>query len=296
MPEAETLLMTLSFAEGSVDPTERIERGEIDSQKGNELVGRLRNREFITDADPKAIPCDCMDCRGQSNGQAVVGPKAAGGTMTCVMGDALTTDSYRHPGEKAPEHKRRVLTELKKLGHKVGGHIGAPGYGGCGAEGKLDNKEPDAPSILSFIGRKAPAIFGTLRTLGYEVEPELEAGISAKATQLRHEGYATSGEELAQVGKEVAGEENVRELEGQQQGVVVVVLTRPGEILDQSAIRKEYGDEYEVFEIAAWSIANGANATSINPEEEHQKLIAGLAYNLAAGGVIAGPGMPIVIL
>lgn len=288
--------MKLTFAEGAVDPEPRIAAGEIKSERIDELEDRIKNGEFRSQADPKAIPCDCMDCRLQANGQAVVGVKAAGGTMTVVMQDALTTASYRHEDEKAPEHKRRIYRELKNAGHEVGGHIGVDGAPGCGAEVKLDNKDPNLPSILRFMQRKGADIFGAIRMLGQDVSAELEDGITAKAGQLQAENYATSGEELAQVGLEIAPD-NVRQLANQQKGVLVAILTQPGEILDQQAISNEYGEEgLEVFEIAAWAIDNSAKATSTDPAEAHAKLIAGLAYNLGAGGVIGGPGMRVIVL
>jgi hypothetical protein len=293
-------VMTLSFAEGQVDPAVRVARGEINQGRVDELITRLQNREFIDYTDPESIPHDCMDCRGQVNGQAVVGVKAAGGSTTMVVADALTSDSYRQPGEKAPQHKKRLLSELLRRGKKVGGHsadeVASDDYAGCGAEDKLDGREPNQPSILGFIARKASTIFDVIRSLGQTVEPELEASIPAKAVSLQHEGYATTGKELSQAGVEVAGPESRKTLTGPQKGVVVAVLTQPGEILDQARINYEFGDDYEVFEIAAWAIANGARETSLDAEEEHAKYVAGLAYNLAAGGVIAGPGMPVVVL
>ncbi|HMH31222.1 MAG TPA: hypothetical protein VK534_01975 [Methylomirabilota bacterium] len=291
----ETEVLTLSFAEGSVDPAVRVANGEIEQSKIDELAQRLRNGEFRIQVDPESIPGDCMDCRRQSNGAAVVGVKAAGGTTTLVVADALTTNSYRQKGEKAPQHKRNMLEQLSK-DHEVGGHTGAEGSVPCGAETKLDGQEPDEPSILGFMERKSVDIFGTLRSLGYEVEPELEDDIVAKTTVLRQEDYATTGEELAAVGIEVVGRDKIRELSGVQNGVMVALLTKRGEILDQEAICDEYGDEYGVFEIEAWSIANGANKTALGPEEAHQKEIAGLAYNLGSGGVIVGPGMRVEVL
>lgn len=291
-------VLILSFAEGTVDPQKRIENGEINPDRQQELIERILNRVFIKHGDPTAIPCVCMDCRPSVDGSFPEGAKAAGGTDTLVIADALTTDSYRRPSEKAPAHKKRMWGELSEAGHKVGGHtadnVANPNYAGCGAGDKLD--DDDDASILNFIERKPGALFGTIRALGTNVEPDLESSIITKATTLREEGYATTGAEFSRVGLEVAGPESIVTLTGPQKAVLAVITTIPGEELDRDAIAKEYGNDYQIFEIEAWSIVNGAKATSRTPEEEHAKTVAGLAYDLGAAGVIAGPNMPVVVL
>jgi hypothetical protein len=299
MPNVQERLR-FTIAEGQVDPEPRIASGEIDAKKVDELESRIIQGDFTIHGDPTEIPCDCMDCRSQANGEEVVSTKAAGGTTTIVVADALTDNSYRHPGEKAPAHKKRILTELIKAGHKVGGHradkTARPDFSGCGAEDKLDSKDPDQPSILEYLHRRSKDIFATIRSLGSEVEPELEAEIGENAQKLRDEEYATTGKELSEAGLQVAGEGSVKTLTGPQLAVITAIMRIPGERLDQKRIRAEYGPGYEVFEIAAWSIANGARATSLSETEEHRKTAAGLAYNLAAAGVIAGPGMRIAVV
>jgi hypothetical protein len=294
------LTSTLAIAEGQVDPAPRVLSGEIRQERIDELRSRIRSGEFTTQIGQNLIPCDCMDCRPQTNGQMVIGPKAAGGTTTLVIADALTTNSYRHPGEKAPAHKERLFTRLIEKEHKVGGHIAdnvnLPGYAGCGAEDKLDSQDPSMPSILGFIGRKSQQLFSFVRQAGYDISPDLENDITAKAATLREEHYATNGVELSQAGKAVAGEDNIKVLTDEQRGVVIVVLTNPGDVLDQQAIADEFGPDYQVFEIAAWAIANGARAISATEEEAHAKTIAGVLYSVAAGGVIAGPGMPVDVI
>jgi hypothetical protein len=298
MPLGEVI--KFDFAEGSVDPETRIANGEIERDKVNELIARLLSREFIVKTDEHALPCMCMDCRPKADGEPVEDVKAAGGTTTLVVSDALTTDRFRKPGEKAAEHKRRVVKEIKSHGYRVGGHnalgVSVPGYAGCGAEDKLDAHEPGQPSILEFLVRNHELVFNALRSLGYQVDDELERNIISKAESLRSEGYATTGAELSQAGVEAAGEESRVTLAGPQNAVAVAIMTQPGERLDQRKILGQYGTDYEVFEIEAWSIKNAADVIADDPEEARQKEIAGVAYNLAAGGVIAGPGMPVVIL
>jgi len=295
----ETQRLTFDIAEGAVDPQARIDRGEIRADRVDELVERLQTDEFIINGDPESIPCNCMDCRPMAGGGFISGPKAAGGSFTLTMGDALTTQSYRHPGEKAPVHHKRVTSELVKAGRQVGGHeadtVANEDDSGCGAQDKADSTNPNAPSILKYMNRKSKQIFGVINSIGLQTRPETEELIESNTAKLIEEEYITNGSEISAATKEVGGAESVKTLTGPQEGVVAAIITRPGEHYDMDAIAKEFGSQYQVFEISAWAIANGAKATSLTPEEAENKTVAGLAFNIAAGGVIAGPGMRLAI-
>jgi hypothetical protein len=283
----------LPFAEGLVDPIQRTTRGEIEASVTDELIGLLQGGEFTVRGDPEAIIDSCMDSRDRE-----VGVKAAGGTTSLVMMDSLTTDSYRQPGDKAPTHKAKMVAELKKSGLPVGGHTAenaaTPNDGGCGGEDKMDAPDDEIPqkkSALRLLTQEGKAVFGFMRSLGYEVEPELEQQTMDKAQALRDEGYATTGKELSE-----AGNVPRKVLPGDQKAVVVAIMTKPGECLDQPAIARAFGPDYQVFEVEAWAIANSATAISLSAKEQHAKNIAGAAYNFATAGVIVGEGMPFVIL
>lgn len=298
--QQQELLITLPFAEGAVDPTDRISRGIIHPEKITELAQRIKDGEFTIYGDTEAIPCICMDCRPTVDGDPTVGPKAAGGTFTAVVADALTFDSYRQPGENAAAHKARLFEQLQANSYRPGGHIPA-GFpknkeGGCGAEGKLHNKEASKPSIFRFMKKNSDNIFNTLRALDYEVDRDTEVGINDKLSTLIDEGYASSGAELAKVGVEVAPKENFELEDAPQLAVVVALMTRPGEYLDQKRIQREYGHDYQVFEIETWAVKNSAKATSLSEEEQTSREIAAMAYQLGASGVIGGPGLGIVVV
>jgi hypothetical protein len=301
MPEEQKLLtlpeiVYLPFAEGTIDPTPRYERGEISSEDTEEMLGRIINGEYTLYGDPDAVPGVCMDVRFDEDGMPVEGAKAAGGTTTPVVADALTNDAYRQPGEKDFQHKKRVLTQLKKLGKKVGGHIPHRDSPGCGAEGKLDSEDENKPSILRLMVGKSAQVFDTLRSLGSDVTADEQAYITSKAQSLRDEKYATGGESMAQAGIDVVGEENLDKLPGgQEQAVAAVLMTEPGAQLDLKRLDQDFPG-YKVFEDHIWAIANGAKFTSAGELEARQKNIAALAYNVATTAVIVSPNMPIVIV
>jgi hypothetical protein len=295
--------LKLNYAEGAVDPEVRKASGEIDQATIDSLKYGIISGEFTFHIDPHAIPCECMDCRFQANGEAVIAPKAAGGTTSLVIMDALTSNSFRQPGNKAPAHKKKVVSWLLELNQKVGGHRAVSptyaDYAGCGAEDKLDNLDPtsDRPSILSFISRKGPKIFDDLRSLGYKAGADIEESIIKETNRLHKEGYATTGKELSAAGEDVAGRSYpIKLLDGPQKAVLAVVLTEAGQILNQKAIRVKYGNEYEVFEIAAWSIKNAAKLMAGNLKQAKDMEIAGMVYQLAAAGVIGGSGLEILVV
>lgn len=74
------------------------------------------------------------------------------------MGDVLTGNRYRRPGEKAADHARNVYSEIIKHGGTIGTHDDTHARGpdcGCGAQYRLDNLEtPAKPSILEYITRR----------------------------------------------------------------------------------------------------------------------------------------------
>ncbi|HET9098589.1 MAG TPA: hypothetical protein VFN51_03145 [Candidatus Saccharimonadales bacterium] len=294
------LLINLPYAEGAVEPADRIEAGQIDPQKITELAERIKAGNYTLAGNEDLIPCLCMDCRALTNGEATLGPKAAGGTMTLVVADALTYDSYRHKNDDAAQHKLRLFSELQQSGFKPGGHVPA-GFpdnltGGCGAEGKLDSDSPDKPSIFKFIVKNSKAIFDTLIALGYEIDSDLEESIIDNTRRLITQKYASNGTELAKVGMSIAPENNVQLEDGPQLAVLAAIMTKKGAYLDQKRIRQDYGPDYQVFEIEPWAIRNGAKVTSISEKEEHDREIAGMVFQVAATGVIGGAGLGIVVV
>ena len=303
MGQAEAVLeaqerLTFTIGEGSVGPAARIATGEISEQRVDEVVERLQTDEFYDEIDPESLPSECIECRPPDGEPQVMGADSAGGSFTQVAADALTHQSYRHPGEKAPTHAKRIYSELIEDGKPVKTHDADIAQGincGCGAEDKLDGQEPDKPSILGYLTRRGNDIRQVVESLGRNVSDEQEALITSRAAQLRAEDYATNGAELKQACIEVAGPDSVETVTGVQKGVAVVINTRQGTRLNRLKLSEEFGDDYQAFSVDVWSLPNGAKATSRTEAEADDKEVAALFYNLAAGGVIAGPDMRVVI-
>ena len=293
-------LSTLSIAEGAVDPSVRIASGDIKAEVVHDLAKRLQTDEFYDEIPAGSIPCVCMDCRGRLDGHQVLGGNAAGGTFTLVMADALTSNTFRHPGENSAAHTKRTYAELMKRGYNVGGHdadtaAGSSVNGGCGAMDKLDSSDPLAPSILRYMAKRADDVRQGVQGFGFEVSDALHASLVTNAQDLRETGYATTGRELLEATLEVAGDESIETLTGPQLAVIAVVNTREGQTLNRKKVAAAFGNDYQVFNIDAPTISNGVRVTSMSEAQANDKMIAALYYNVATAAVIVGPSMPIIV-
>lgn len=287
----------LTIAEGSIDPDTRIANGEITQDEIERFMVDIQSEEFDAPIDPEAVPAVCVDGRGLR-----IGPNAAGGTFTLVVADALTSQSYRQPGEKAPAHAVRLFTELTKAGKKIGGHDDDHAKGnncGCGAEDKLDNSEDEnGPSILGYIERRGDDIKAVLESplIGLTISDELHESIVSRSKELRQERYATAGCDLKKATLEVAGEEAIEPLTGVHNEVALRIRTKAGATIDRPKLREKYGDRLEVFELDLPNLKSGVEAISLSNEEADRKFIAALYYNVATASVLAGPSLRVIVL
>lgn len=288
-----------AIAEGSIDPEARIAAGELSEEQVAEAEQRLVGDEFFDEIPEDATPNMCMDCRDPKDDSEMLGANAAGGTMTMVVADALTHNSFRKIGEKASQHAGRLFQWLKSRGKRIGGHdadsVTEPACG-CGACDKLDGKQPGQPSILGYMIRRGDEIRQLMTSLGVPVTDEQHALVLANAQKLRDENYADDGTKIRQAFVDAAGEEAVTTLTGGQENAVFVSLNlQKGTTLNRKKVREVYGDAIRVFNVDVWSLPNGAEATAVTPQEAADLLVAAGYYNLAAGGTIAGPKMRVIV-
>ena len=275
---------TLEIGEGSINPDELIAQGIITASEVLEFCDRLQANEFVVEIDPSTIADSCVDGRGFE-----VGGNAAGGTFTLVIADALTTQTYWEPYDTALDHARRMYGRLQSLGKRVGGHTG-PAEGansGCGAQDKLDATDGNAPSILHYIVRRGDDIREFLADIGIRVDAGLHTAITTNAQKLRNEGYATSGKDIENVTKEVAGANATPFLPGEHRETVLDLETRPGKTMDRRKIYETYQGRMQAFHVDVWAIRNGITALTSSATEQQMQLIAALYYNVATACVLA---------
>ncbi len=261
-----------------------IEAGELSQERLEELTERVGTGEFHVATDGK-LPGGCVD--GRPGG--ALRPNAAGGSETIFVADDLTSKSLASSDGSTAGGYANTLRALTERGYEVGGHTDDHAHGeasGCGANDKL-------ASIYEYIATRGDVLRATTAHLGIQVSDETHemiTGNAAARTEFSH------GAELLSILREQAGEGAVDPLEGAHQEVLAVINNRPGTTLDRVALADEFGLDYEVFNVDAWTFSEAANAVAINPEDAGQKVVAMVYYNLATTYVLSGPKMRVVVL
>lgn len=274
-----TVIPTLDIAEGA------IEANGIQTERFDELTERLARGDFHVHVEG-GVPCKCIDGRPGARGLA---PNAAGGTESIMVADDLTTKRFASEDGTTLGAYRNILNVLRGEGQTVGGHTDSHAQGdvsGCGANDKL-------PLIYDYISRRGDELRSLTEALGVVVNDEAHGLILANATG--RSSFSTGGELLGEL-RGIAGEEAVDPLTGSHNEAVAVINLRSGTTLNREALAVEFGNDYQAFNVDAWSFAEAAEAVSLSEEEANQKVVAMAYYNLATAGVLCGKGMRVVIM
>ncbi len=278
------------IALGAIDSDSRIKNGEITAEGLDAFIEAL-DHFYTAVATEGDVPSQCVDGRSRQDGTYEPAPKAAAGTFSAVIGDALTNGSHRPAGANAAAHAKKVYEYLIQHGYTIGGHVAdhvsGNGYG-CGAEDNLER-------ILMFIRDNSAGIQTFLKDVGVTIDDETHARIATRAASLLDENYVVSGAELRDALVATAGEQCVETLTGPHREVVLVINTEPGVTIDRAKIAEEYNDSFQAFELDVPSLQTAANALSLTPAEALQKVTAMLYYNVATAAVLAGSSLRIVV-
>lgn len=269
--------------------TGAIQAGEDQQERLEEFTNRVGSGEFHKETEG-LIPCKCID--GRCGGHGALMPNSAGGSETLMVADDLTTKSFVLDGDSSTLGQfNETLAYLKEGGNPVGGHTTADLHGapsGCGANDKL-------PAIYAYMAQGGDQLRAVaIGVLGYEISDEDHALIIGNAAA---RSEFSNGAEILSALKEQGGDECVDVLQGAHTEVVAIINRRPGATLDRDAVQAEFGDEYEAFNVDEWSFDEGARLISqTGDNEQRQKRIAMLYYNLATAGVLCGPTMRVTVL
>ena len=68
----------------------------------------------------------------------------------------------------------------------------------------------------------------------------------------------------------------------------------PSSDSDRDAIREEFGDDYQAFNVDVWAFPKSAKVISTDERDQQQKLAALVYYNLATALVLVGPSLRVV--
>lgn len=272
--EQPSKLLSLSQAEGSIQAenvTEIIELAES-------IVGGKYHR-----LTTKNIICKCIDGRNCSKG--LEGPNSAGGTLSLLVADDLTSRHFIDANESTADGMARLTDVLLDQDITVGVHTDSHAEGeksGCGANDQL-------PKIYAMMVQKAEHIRELADlVLGKPVPQAVHDLIMSRAAERTVFSPGNAVEEAA------SAKGRSERLEGQHKEIVAVVNLVEGTTLERAALETDTTGSYQAFNIDAWAFEASARAVSspdVSDEEIESKVVAMTYYNLATALVLCGPDM-----
>jgi hypothetical protein len=298
--EVETIQHGFALGEaatGTIDPGSR----ELDVNKVEQLKSDLRAGRFdVPVVEGYFLPCGCIDGRCPHDGEAFNAvPNAAGGTLSLLVGELLTTESnLKSTDTTSQESLASLIAYLQSVGYgdQIGGHTG-PAHGpsaelasGCGANDAL------AP-ILGQITEKPDVILGVFEKLGIAVDKEIAFPrmLEKAAALLNREGYFATGKDVSETLQAASPEGNCPALQGGHNELLIRLKMEEGMTLDRRALKEAYGDDYQVFEVDVWALKKAAETLSYTPEEADSKFMAMVAYQVGTALQLCGPSMEVEV-
>lgn len=277
--EPKPMFFLLEGAVGTIGPDQE------PLERLNELTEGLYEGKFHVTTE-LTLPCGCIDGRCGCKIQ----PNAAGGTMSLMVADDLVNCKFAADDGTTRGAYEKVLRHLSERGLPIGGHDDehkSDQKSGCGASDKLQD-------IYRLIGKKSGRLRELATTLGYDIDDathELLVENAARRTAF------SSGAEHRQA-LEDATDGDYDHLVGEHTEVVAVINTVQGTTLDRKAVQAEFGENYKVFNIDAWSFPEAAKVMSASedgPEEYNKTLIAIVYYNLATALTLSNQNMRVIV-
>lgn len=301
MDKVETLQHGFALGEaavGTIDPSSR----ELDTDRIQQLEQDVRSDRFdVPVLDGVFLPCGCIDGRCPHDGEAFNPvPNAAGGTLTLLVGELLTNKSnIASTASNSEEALASLIAYLQSVGYgnQIGGHT-APIHdekkidiaSGCGANDEL-------PGIMRQIVEKPEVILAVLGQLNVRVNKDgaFPTMVEKAKALIDHEGYLKSGKEVSKTLRSASPEGNCPELKGAHNEVIIRLNTVEGTTIDRRALKREYGDVYQIFNIDVWAIKKAAETLSNTEEEATDKFAAMVTYQVATALQLCGPSMRVIV-
>lgn len=230
------------------------------------------------------IICKCIDGRNCEGG--LEGPNSAGGSLSLLVADDLTSQRYISTEDPITIGMERLVRELDAQGQPIGVHTDEHAEGeksGCGANDKL-------PEIYAMMVKKAEHIRElTEMILGKPVPSDTHDMIMARATE---RVLFSPGGEVAGTVADIVGDESIETLEGSHKEIVAVINLVEGTTLDRASLQDVTSGEYQAFNIDAWAFEQSARVISHDDDDMIEaKVIAMTYYNIATALVLCGPDM-----
>lgn len=267
----------------------KIEARDDQQERLEEFTERMLAGEFHTELRwdetlGKMILVRCVDGRTPDGEPQPLGPNSAGGTESLYVADDLTTQRFKSKDGTTLGGYKNTVEFLKEAGYAIGGHTGEHAHddaSDCGANDKLN-------VIYSYMTENADTLRHMAESLGVKVSDKTHNLIINNASARTQ---FSKGKELLEVTKSYAKKEFYDDVKGNHNEVIVAVNTKPGTTLDREAVKREFGSDYQAFNVDVWAFSDAAKAISITEEEVEQKVVALTYYNLATALVLSGGKM-----
>lgn len=273
--ESPVNLLTLDIAEGSI--------GAEHTDEVIDTAESIVNGDYHRTISGEVI-CKCIDGRNTKFG--IEGPNSAGGTLSLLVADDLTSQRFIASDEPTELGMGRLVSELGEQGQAVGIHSDTHASGencGCGANDKL-------PQIYAMMVKKADDIHELAgMILGEAVSEDVHSLIVSRASERT---IFSTGAEVKAAAIDAATDEVNEVLEGDHKEVVAVINKVPNTSLDRDSLEDSTSGEYQAFNVDAWSFEASARVISENDDDMIKaKVVALTYYNLATALVLCGPNM-----
>lgn len=275
---------------GTIGPDPRIAAGEITREQVDAFAESLEQNDSLYAAVDGILPHKCVDGRSRADGVNSLGPDAAGGVESMVVGDALTHAQYRDGSDAASVHTTRVAKFWLGKNQQVGGHDADAAHGGsgCGACDKLDR-------VLHYIAERGDELRSIVASLGVTVDDATQELVMKNAKQLLEQKYADGGPAIIAAMREVAGKDAVETLTGEHKEVAVVINTQTNTTLDRGAICEQFGADLQAFNVDVWALQQSAKTMYDDARKAHALFYATLCYNVAVAAVLSDASLRIVV-
>lgn len=280
-------------AEGSIDPASRSLNSETVENVERDV---LSDRFDVPVIEGFFLPCGCIDGRcphDEAPFNAV--PNAAGGTLTLLVGELLTTGSnLAANAENSEEALASLIEYLQQQGYseQIGGHTGpahSAGESGCGANDKL-------AQIFDQIVRKSGTIHAVLQKLNITLDDVDFTGMIEKTQAYRDsKEFFVDGEAIAETLEAESPNGNCPALQGAHNEVLIRLNTHEGTTFDRRALKAAYGDEFQIFNVDVWALKKAAETLSYSKEEASEKFAAMVIYQVATALQLCGPSMRVIV-
>jgi hypothetical protein len=261
-----------------------IQAGPDQQQRLDELCERLHQGEFHVETT-ETIPFMCIDGR---SGARVLAPNTAGGTLSLYVADDLTTQRVGK-NLTTVQGFEAIVQYIIDQSAPVGGHTddhAGESISGCGANDKLS-------LVYDFIAAHGKSLRRAAAAIGFEPDHATRKRIIAHA--LKRQQFSAGGE-LLTILRANAPADHIAVLQGAHQEVAVIINKRVGTTLDREKLAREFGPNYQAFNVDTWSFEEAARQISFSEEEILQKMAAMVYYNLATAYVLCGPDMRVMVL